>query len=115
MTDKQRFEKLRKRVMNAIKREIERDGGHKSYEGTLEWTICYPNYFEDETATQGPCFYQLTLHCYVLGPSRHYTWDGNTMAEALDNAERDIYQWTRGVAQNDAQRIIPALLSQSRD
>lgn len=33
------------------------------------------------------------LHCYVIGPSRHYEWRGRTMDEALDKAEADINTW----------------------
>ena len=87
-----RFMELRKKVMKAIS-EIDLDCGCKSYEGTFEWTVCYPNYFEDETGDCGACAFVLTLHCYVLGPGRRYDWMGKTMNEALDKAEKDIYRW----------------------
>ena len=91
-----RFRKLRKEVMAAIRRQLEDDAGCKSYEGTFEWLTGYPCYFADETGTAQPDFYKLTLHCYVLGPSRHYEWMGATPDEVLDQAERDIHQWIRG-------------------
>lgn len=91
-----RFHKLRKKVMAAIRRQLEDDAGCKSYEGTFEWLIGYPCYFADETGTAQPDFYTLTLHCYVLGPGRHYEWMGATPDEVLDQAERDIHQWIRG-------------------
>lgn len=91
-----RFRKLRKKVMAAIGRQLECDADCKSYEGVFEWLAGYPCYFEDETGTAKPDFYQLTLHCYVLGPSRHYEWTGATPDEVLDQAERDIHQWIRG-------------------
>lgn len=87
-----RFIELRKKVMKAIS-EIDLSYGCKSYEGTFEWNVCYPNYFEDETGDSGVCSFVLTLHCYVLGPARHYNWSGKTMDEVLDKAEKDIYEW----------------------
>ncbi len=91
--EKARFDALRKMVMEAIGEQLEEDPGCKSYEGTFEWTVCYPNYFEDPEATQGPELYVLTLHCYVLGPHRHYDWRGKTKAEALGKAEKEIKSW----------------------
>lgn len=92
----ERFKRLRRAVMKAIERELSYDGHCKSYEGTFEWTVCYPNYFEDETGDNGASFYKLTLHCYVLGPARHYDWTGKTMDEALDKAEAEIDSWIGG-------------------
>lgn len=93
--DQERFSVLRKKVADYIRWYLEDDCGHKSYEGTWEALASYPSYFEDETGTAEPDFYRLTLHCYVLGPSRHYDWDGSTFGEALDECERDIDQWIR--------------------
>ena len=92
----ERFQKLRKDVMQAIRQELLIDNHCKSYEGTFEWTACYPNYFDDDTGESGPTYYVLTLHCYVLGPARHYEWAGKTMDEALDKAEAEIYSWIGG-------------------
>ena len=92
----ERFQRLRKVVMQAIKEQLAIDCSCKSYEGTFEWTVCYPNYFDDETAEMGATYFVLTLHCYVLGPARHYDWRGKTMDEALDKAEKEIYSWIGG-------------------
>jgi hypothetical protein len=89
-----RFYALRKRVMDAIAEEIE--NGCKSYEGAFEWTTCYPNYFEDENGVMNANHFVLTLHCYVLGPARHYDWHGKTMSEALDKAEKEISSFIGG-------------------
>lgn len=86
-----RFNALRKLVMDAI--EEVADCGGKSYEGTFEWTVCYPDYWQDPEAKQGPDCYVLTLHCYLIGPARHYYWRGKTKAEVLDKAEREIKSW----------------------
>ena len=72
MAELERFYRLRRKVMKAIRQQLEYDPHCKSYEGAFEWTVCYPNYFDDETGTQKPAAYILTLHCYVLGPARHY-------------------------------------------
>lgn len=88
-----RFNRLRQKVMQAIREQLEYNPACKSYEGAFEWTVCYPNYFEDEEGIQKPSAYILTLHCYVLGPARHYDWRGKTMDEALDQAEKDIAGW----------------------
>lgn len=92
---KQRFDALRKKVMAAIGEQLADDPHCKSYEGTFEWTTCYPNYFDDEKGVAAPNYYVLELHCYVLGPSRHYRWDGRTRTEVLDKAEKEIEAWNR--------------------
>lgn len=92
MDDEERFSRLRKKVMQAIKRELEYDSYSKSYEGTFEWTECYPSYFEEEEGRTS-IHYRLTLHCYLLCPGRHYDWYGETKAEVLDQAEADIGSW----------------------
>ena len=89
--ENERFRILRKNVMEAVKYRL--DDGFKSYEGTFEVVVCYPNYFEDESGEQSPCYYKITLHCYVLGPHRHYDWGGSTFGEALAKAEKEIYSW----------------------
>ena len=92
----ERFRRLRKVVMKAIEEQPADDPCCKSYEGAFEWTVCYPNYFDDETGDSGADHYVLTLHCYVLGPARHYDWRGKTMDEVLDKAEKDIDSWIGG-------------------
>lgn len=91
--EQQRFQTLRQRVIKAIAEELQEDSYCKSYEGTFEIVTCYPNYFEDEIGECRPKAYCIRLHCYVLGPNRHYEWFGSTLGEALDDAERDINQW----------------------
>ena len=93
MYAKARFDALRKRVMAAIAEQLAEDPCCKSYEGAFEWTTCYPNYFDDEKGVAAPNYFVLELHCYVLGPSRHYRWYGKTRTEVLDKAEREIESW----------------------
>lgn len=90
---KQRFQRLRQRVMLAIKARLAEDPYCKSYEGTFEWFVSFPSYFEDGEGTKGPDSYCLLLHCYVLGPARHYKWYGATPEEALNRAEKEIETW----------------------
>lgn len=87
------FNALRRTVADAIRKALALDGYCKSYEGTWELLVSYPDYFEDETATAPPDFYRITLHCYVLGPSRHYNWDGKTWEEALSKCKADVADW----------------------
>ena len=87
-----RFLALRRRVMQAIRRALEEDSCCKSYEGTFELFVGYPDYFDGEH-TDEPDFFKIVLHCYVLGPARHYEWTGNTFKEALDSAEGEIDSW----------------------
>lgn len=89
------FAQLRQQVANYIREYLKEDFGHKSYEGTWEVLTSYPNYFEDETATAAPDFYRVTLHCYIIGPHRHYNWDGKTFGEAIRKCKRDIDQWVK--------------------
>ena len=94
--EQSRFKALRKAVMDAIAEELREDGHCKSYEGAFELIVGYPNFFEDEAATSGPDSCCIRLHCYVLGPSRHYDWIGKTFSEALDKAEKEVKSWIEG-------------------
>ena len=51
--------------------------------------------WEYDNKPDQPDFYLIRLHCYVLGPGRHYEWKGRTLKNALDKAEKDINQWIR--------------------
>ena len=96
MTDKERFYELRKRVFRAIKEELEADCICKSYEGAFEVGCEYPNFFDDDEFEMGdalPNYYFIRLHCYVLGPSRHYDFSGKTFRQALDQLEQALNEW----------------------
>lgn len=94
--DAERFRKLRAKLFSMIKKQLEEDPYSKSYEGALEVKCEYPNYFEDENAEDLPYFYCITLHCYVLGPHRHYDFAGITMSGALDKFEQALNEWANG-------------------
>lgn len=89
----QRFLKLRQTVMGMIRDAFAEDPYGKSYEGTFELLVNYPNFYEDESGVDEANAYCIRLHCYVLGPDRHYEWWGNTFEEALYDAEAEIRSW----------------------
>lgn len=85
------FLKLRRYLLDALgKIDME---CHKSYEGTFELLLSYPCYFDDEAGGDEPDAVTITLHCYVIGPSRHYSWSGATLAKAVQRARKDIERW----------------------
>ena len=94
--ENERFLTLRKKLFEAIREQLEIDSHCKSYEGAFEITKCYPNYFEDEYGGCEGIHWVIELHCYVIGPFRHYRWDGRTLDEALRKAEEEIYSWLEG-------------------
>lgn len=82
--DYARFEQLRADLFDVIRQCLDRDGHCKSYEG--RFTIQLPDYFVNEQ-------WAIRLDCYVIGPSRHYEWWGETFADVLSKAETDIRAW----------------------
>ena len=85
MSDK--IQQLRELVFAEIKRCLAECGHCKSYEGRV--SVVYPNYFE-----QGePDSFAVELACYLIGPTRHYRWTGNSIDECCDKAIADVEQW----------------------
>lgn len=91
--DIQRLKGLRHKLFEAIRKALEIDGHCKSYEG--EFRISLPNYFEERDGETNR--YVLSLDCYVVGPSRHYTWSGSSLSEAISKAEGNINGWINEV------------------
>ena len=97
-----RFLALRRKVMAGIKNALAIDCYCKSYEGFMELVIEFPDYFELENSEEdAPNQYVIRLHCYVLGPARHYEWRGRTLDEALDAAEEEIRMWIAEVEDDE--------------
>ena len=97
-----RFLALRRKVMAGIKKALAIDCSCKSYEGLMELVIEFPDYFEmDRSEDDAPNWYVIRLHCYVLGPARHYEWRGRTLDEALDAAEKEISMWIAEVEDDE--------------
>lgn len=86
-----RFFELRQRIFADIKKELEEDGHCKSYEGALTISQEFPCYFDQD---KDP-YYVIELHCYVIGPSRHYKFNGKTLNECIDKLENSWNEWTR--------------------
>lgn len=85
--DLMRFAQLRGELFAFIGMALKENGHCKSYEGAMQ--IGFPDYFsaDDDGA------WSVSLDCYVIGPSRHYTWTGKNFTEALDKAEKEIRGW----------------------
>lgn len=101
------FSALRKRLAEALAALLKEDPHHKSYEGTWELTFGFGSVFEDPKGSAPPCFFLIKLHCYLMGPSRHYEWGGTSWEEALLRCRRDVEMWIKEAFEidgdNDAQ------------
>lgn len=89
-----RFEALRSSVMVYIKGKIQDGAYHKSYEGKLEISFCFPSYFDDPDLKEEP-HVNIHLDCSLLVPGglRHYDWNSSRFDSALMMAEKAIYAW----------------------
>lgn len=92
----QRFLKVRKQVIDVINKMVEEGCDHKSFEGAFEVMAYFPDAFDDEADEVGPTNYAIELHCYLLGPGRHYQWSGRTLDEAVSKCEKDVSEWVKG-------------------
>ena len=103
MTEKdyKRFLKLRLRLFKMIKSALEEDPCHKSYEGAIEIIGEFPNYFEVGEAI--PMSFEIRVHCYVVGPSRHYSFVGATAKQALDKFESALVLWGKRIEADGAE------------
>ena len=81
----ERFYALRGDLFDAIRFALSIDSHCKPYEGTF--SLIFPNYFEEE--------FCIKLDCYVIGPSRGFSWYGNSFEECLDAAEPIIRSWIK--------------------
>lgn len=95
MSDWERLTELRKKINYAIGLHLAQDAHCKSYEGAMQITYSFPNYFEDPTGKKPHFMVTLALDCYVLGPNRHYTWTSSTLNKVLDVAELTINEWLK--------------------
>lgn len=97
------FDGLRLMVNAAITymREVQHEPG-KFYEGEWEITFHYPGWDDDSTGTAQPDWCKIKLHCYLIGPSRHYEWEG-TLDDAMARCKADVTQWCKEVYEDDAE------------
>lgn len=94
-----RFVRLRAELFHEIAKSLAEDGHCKSYEGAF--VVNLPNYFEERAANDSFGWlsggaWTIELHCYLIGPQRHYRWEGKSFAEALHKAEVDLRAWFAG-------------------
>ena len=89
------FNELRVMVNETIAWMWEQGEPGKSYEGEWEITMHYPGESEDEEAKQDADYWQIQLHCYLIGPGRHYSWSGKTFDEAVKKAKYDVTNWCK--------------------
>ena len=83
------FIDLRKRLHEALN-EASKDYPGKSYEGEMTLSIWFPGIYTSPDETEEAI---IEAHFYLIGPSRHYTWKGKTISEAVKKAAKDIDQW----------------------
>lgn len=87
------FTKLRKKLNNCINYLRDRGEPGKSYEGLWEITIGTPDATEDPNAELPPDWCKIVLHCYLVGPSRHYQWTGKSVEETFKRCKKDVEKW----------------------
>lgn len=90
------FLDLRRWFLEQLKK-VDMSNGCKSYEGAFELFVSYPDVFEywkDEIKDESD-FVKITLHCYVVGPNRHYDWTGKNIHEAVVKCRKDLEQWCK--------------------
>lgn len=102
----ERLETLRQRVFEILSKLLAVDGYCKSYEGTFH--ITFPNYFHEKYGYKNG--YRLGFDCYLLGPHRHEIWEGDSLSDCLDKAERSINEWI-----NDAESWIKVVTEEDND
>ena len=82
-----RFQALRERIQSFVRALVKDGAFHKSYEGKMEVSFCYPSCFDSKGSVR------IHLWCYLICPEREHEWEAETFQKALIQAERDIYRW----------------------
>lgn len=90
----EKFIELRRWFLKKLD-DVDMRDGCKSYDGTFELLFSYPCYFDERDNGKIDSFdyVNIKLHCYVIGPYRHYEWHGKTIEEAVNNARKEIESW----------------------
>ena len=81
----ERFTSLRQRVLDEIERQRKKGELGKMADGDMELIYRIKN--------DGFVQWFMTLHCYLIGPGRHYSWRGENLSAVLSAAEEDIDEW----------------------
>lgn len=97
------FLDLRKWFLGQVEKAVKQRECHKSYEGTFELHIQYPDYFEysDNNILDKPDAFAIVLHCYVIGPQRHYEWSGKDLKKIVNKCRTDLEQWCKEDIEDD--------------
>ena len=82
-----RFQALRERILSFVRALVRNGAFHKSYEGKMEVSFCYPSCFDSKGSVR------IHLWCYLICQGRDCDWAAETFHEALIQAVRDIYRW----------------------
>ena len=93
MNSRVEFFKLRKKVNEAIRHAWANGEPGKPYDGEWEVTCCYAGAYEGRVEFREE--WKIELHCYLLGPGRHYFWLGRTFEAALKQCKADVEEWCR--------------------
>jgi len=94
------FTALRKRLNTCINWLQEQGEPGKSYEGTWEIRIEMPDATDDPNAELPPDWCKIKLHCYLIGPSRHYEWTERTVEKAFERCKKDVEKWIEAEYEN---------------
>lgn len=95
-----RFDELREMVDKAVEHAWECGKPGKIYGGMWELHVEYPA--TDEGGTKRPPFFwEIMLHCYLIGPGSHYSWTGKTFKDALDKCYEDVVAWCAEEMENE--------------
>lgn len=96
------FLKLRKRLLDALNKASEEYPG-KSYEGEMAISYHYPGIYDfvEEGKENEPDCVAIVADFYLIGPHRHYTWEGRTLEEAVKQASENIDTWIAGWKEGD--------------
>ena len=78
-----RIEKFRVYLNSLIDNCVDSGVGTKSNEGGI--SLQFPSRFENK--------YRINLDLYVFGPSRHYTYVGDSFEECFDQMQTDVALW----------------------
>ena len=100
--------RLRELLFEGIGLELEIDDHHKSYEGAVDIVHSYPSYFERDEAP----VWIVKVHCYVLGPSRHYEWQDKDLSKALGRAILEVEGWVEESRERYREEVSPVLPSE---
>ena len=83
------FLELRKKLHNALRKASE-DYPGKSYEGEMEIAIHFPGIYDESDDVDAVV---IRADFYLIGPTRHYSWKGTSISEAVKRASADIDRW----------------------